>query len=286
MTDSALVVGATGTQGGAVADALLADDVTVHALTRSPESEAARQLADRGVTVVEGSLTDHGALVEAMADVDGAFVVTDFWEHGYDAEVEQGRTAFDAASEAGLDHLVFSSVGGAERDTDIPHFDSKWELEEYLRGTDLSATVVRPVFFMQNLEGFREDALDGTLAMALERHVPLQMVDAADIGEFVVTAFADPDAYAGEAVELAGDELTLTATALRVGDAAGVDVFAEHLPPAALEEAMGDLGYEYRVMFEWFNEHGYEAEIDRLQADHGLDLTRLDDYLERAGWDA
>jgi uncharacterized protein YbjT (DUF2867 family) len=137
---------------------------------------------------------------------------------------------------------------------------------------------------MQNLEGNRAEVADGTLALALAPKTPLQMVDVDDLGAFVAAAFADPGRYVGEAYELAGDELTLTAAALRMGDVTGVDVVAEHVPPAALEEAMGEVGEEYRVMFEWFNEYGYESPIDQLQADHGLRFSRLEDYLERAGW--
>ncbi|QLG61244.1 NmrA/HSCARG family protein [Halorarum salinum] len=285
MSESVLVIGATGTQGGAVADHLMDDGVTVHALTRDPDADAARSLEDDGAEIVEGSLDEIGALETAMEAVDGVFCVTNFWEHGYDTEVQHGRNAIDAAVESAVEHFVFSSVGGAERDTGISHFDSKWEIERHLEESDLNATVVRPVFYMQNLEGNREDVTRGTLALAMERHVPLQMLDVDDLGAFVARVFADPDRYVGEAFELASDELTLTATAIRMADVTGVDVTAQHVPPAALEEGMEQFGEEYRVMFEWFNEHGYESPIDELQAEHGLKFSRLEEYLERAGWD-
>ena len=160
----------------------------------------------------------------------------------------------------------------------------KWEIEQYLEESGLNATVVRPVFFMQNLEGSREDIMQGTLAMAMERHVPLQMLDIEDLGAFVAVVFANPDRYVGEDFELASDELTLTATAIRMADVTGVDVTAQHISPADLEEMMEQGGEEYRVMFEWFNEYGYESPIDKLQADHGLRFSRLTEYLQRAGW--
>jgi len=286
VTRDVLVIGATGTQGGAVADHLLSNDHTVHALTRSPDSDAAEELGERGAEIVEGDLSDVEALTEAMAPVDAAFVMTNFWEHGYDEEVAHGENAVDAAVAADLDHVVFSSVGGAERDTGIAHFDSKWEIEQYLADADVPQTVVRPVFFMQNLEANREDVFeDGTLALALAEGVPLQMVDVDDLGALAVRAFENPERYAGEAIEVASDELTLRAAATRVADVTGREVRAHHLDPAVLEEAMGEVGEEYRVMFEWFNESGYESPIDDLQADHDLDLTRLEEYLARAGWD-
>ncbi|WP_224450459.1 NmrA/HSCARG family protein [Haloprofundus salilacus] len=284
MSDSVLVIGATGTQGGAVANHLLENQVTVYALSRNPESDAARSLEENGAEVIEGNLTETDALEAAMEAVDGVFCVTNFWEHGYEIEVQHGKNAVDAAVNAEVDHFVFSSVGGAERDTGISHFDSKWEIEQYLEESGLNATVVRPVFFMQNLEANREDIMQGTLALAMERHVPLQMLDVDDLGAFVVKVFADPERYIGETFELASDELTLTATAIRMADVTGVDVTAQHVAPADLEEMMEQGGEEYRVMFEWFNEHGYESPIDKLQADHGLSFSRLTAYLERAGW--
>lgn len=283
MSKSVLVIGATGTQGGAVANHLLDNDVTVYALTRNPESDAARNL-EESAEVVEGNLNETHALEAAMDEVEGVFCVTNFWEHGYDTEVQHGKNAIDAAVESEVEHFVFSSVGGAERDTGISHFDSKWEIEQYLEESNLNATVVRPVFFMQNLEGNREEVMGGTLTLALERHVPLQMLDIDDLGTFVAQVFSDPERYIGKDFELASDELTLTATAIRMADVTDIDVTAQHITPADLEDMMGEGGEEYRVMFEWFNEHGYESPIDTLQAEHELTFSRLTEYLERANW--
>lgn len=277
-----LVVGATGTQGGAVAEALLREDeVEVHALTRNPSSEPAEALDRAGATVVEGDLADRDRLRELLAAVDAAFGVTDFWEHGYETEVEHGVNLAEAADEAGLEHLVFSSVGGADRDTGIAHFDSKFEVEERIRELDLPATILRPVFFMQNFEGMREAILDGTLAMALAPGTPLQMVDAENLGELAARALDEPERYVGEAIEVAGDELTLQATAARFADLTGVPVRGHHLSLEELREAMGE---EYETMFRWFNEAGYEADLTALRADHDVAFTRLEAYLEREGW--
>ena len=276
-----LVIGATGSQGGAVADHLLERDVEVHALTRDPSQDAARDLEERGATLVEGNLESTASLESTMDGVDAVYCVTNFWEHGYEAEVEQGINAAEAADAAGVEHYVYSSVGGAERDTGISHFDSKYEIEQRIDELDLHATIVRPVYFMQNLEGMRADILDGTLAMGLERHVPLQLIDVDDIGAFVAEAFADPERYGGESIELAGDEHTLEGMAIRFADVTDVDVVAEHVPVDDVRESLGD---EYAEMFEWFNEHGYESELSALRAEHDVDFTRLEEYLGTAGW--
>ena len=57
-----LVLGATGGQGGAVADALLANGARVRAMVRQPTEPKALRLAERGVEVLAGSLDDHSAL--------------------------------------------------------------------------------------------------------------------------------------------------------------------------------------------------------------------------------
>lgn len=276
-----LVTGATGTQGGAVADALLRRDAEIHALTRDPSQPAAERLERAGARTVEGDLADPASLEAALEPVDAVFAVTNFWEHGYEDEIEQGTNLVEAAADAGIEHLVFSSVGGAERDTGIPHFDSKFEIEQRIEDRGIPATVVRPVFFMQNFETMEDPILDGTLPMALEPGVSLQMLDIPDLGEFVAEAFADPDRYIGEAFELASDELTLQATASRFGDVMGTPARAHHLTIDELEAQMGE---EYAVMFTWFNEHGYEADLTGLRADHEVDFGRLETYLEREGW--
>lgn len=76
------VVGATGAQGGSVVDCLLtskSQEYAVRAVTRSPGSAAAKDLAARGVEVVQAELTDAAALREAFAGSYAVFAVTNFW---------------------------------------------------------------------------------------------------------------------------------------------------------------------------------------------------------------
>jgi len=279
--DSVLVVGATGTQGGAVANHLLESDTEVHALTRSPDGDAAQALADRGATIVEVPLDDPDSYRDAVEAVDGVYLVTNFWEHGYDDEVEHGENMVDVVADVGVEHLVFSSVGGAERDTGIDHFDSKYEIESHIDERGVPATIVRPVYFMQNFEAMRDDIEDGTLTMALDRHVPLQMVDVAALGGIVAQIFDERDEHVGEAYELASDELTAEAMALRFEDATGQHVAANHISIEQMREAMGE---EYAVMFEWFNDHGYEADLTELRARFDAEFNGLETYLDENGW--
>ncbi|MFB9804755.1 NmrA family NAD(P)-binding protein [Haladaptatus pallidirubidus] len=216
-----------------------------------------------------------------MDDVDAVFGVTNFYEAGYEGEVREGTNLAEVAADVGVDQYVFSSVGGAERGTGIPHFDSKYEIEERIRELDLPATVVRPVFFMQNFDAQRESIENGTLSLALKEGVSLQMVDVDSIGAFVARAFENPDRYRGEAFELASDEHTLEIAAAVFSAVLDRDVEANHL---SIEDVREQMGEESATMFEWFNDHGYEADIDDLRGSHDVDFTQLDAYLRRENW--
>ncbi|EMA51309.1 NmrA/HSCARG family protein [Halococcus salifodinae] len=191
---SVFVVGATGKQGGAVADHLLSGEhgkFDVYALTRSPDGEAAQSLADRGATIISGDLQDRDSYWATVDRVDAVYCMTHF-AGGYDSEVEQGTTIAEVAADVGVEQFVFSSVGGAERETGVPHFESKWEIEQRIRDLDLPATIIRPVFFMQNFEMQREMIHDGTVAFPLAEVTPVQMLDVDDIGAFAASALANP----------------------------------------------------------------------------------------------
>ncbi|RQH03060.1 NmrA/HSCARG family protein [Natrarchaeobius oligotrophus] len=285
MTTSVLVTGATGNQGGSVVDHLLAAETEfdVYGLTRDASSEAAESLADRGVTMVEGDLNDRDSLSPHVADVDAVFAVTNFWTHGYDAQVEQGKTIAAVASEEGVEQFVFSGVGSHERDTGVPHFDSAWEIDRYAQELDLPLTVLQPVFFFQNFEAFAEDVVEeGTLALPLEEGVPLQMIDTDDLGRAAAVAFERPEEFVGERIELAGDEKTLAETADVLSDVTGVDVDPVHVP---IEDAYDSFGEEFTVMCEWFNDVGYSADVDALEAQFGFECTDLEAYLRGHGWE-
>lgn len=164
---SIAVVGATGQQGGAVARELLAEGIRVKALVCSTESDAARALRDRGADLVVANLDDVDALRAAFSRVDGLFAMTTNWgENGPDGEVRHGRAIADAAAAANVPSVVYSSVGGAETHTGIPHFESKRRVEEYMLER-LNVRFVRPTFFMDNLAAANVPTDDDTVVFRL-----------------------------------------------------------------------------------------------------------------------
>ncbi len=278
---SILVSGATGQQGGAVAKNLLDRGFAVRALTRSPEQPEANELAGLGAEVVSGDLDDRSSIEGVLEGVQGIFSVQNFWEAGYEGEVRQGVQLADAAKAAGIEHYVYSSVGSAHRQTGIAHFDSKWEVEEHVRGSGVPYTVLRPVFFMQNWEMMREPILGGTLPQPLDPDKPFQMIAVEDIGVFAAMAFENPDGWVGREVDIAGDELTMPEIADTFSRVIGGEVGYYQVPWHQFEEQMGE---EYTVMYRWFNDYGYEADIAALKEEHP-GLISFEQYLRGHSWE-
>ncbi|KII85952.1 hypothetical protein PLICRDRAFT_115222 [Plicaturopsis crispa FD-325 SS-3] len=267
MTRKVLVVGATGKQGGAVIDELLASKkVAPRALTRSPESASATALAGKGVDVVKGSFGDPNSLLKALSGVSSAFLVTEAVAEGAAGEVKQGKVFVDVAKEAKLPHLVYTSVEGAERKTGVPHFESKFEIEEYIRASGISHTILRPVAFYENFpprSGLQSFFGFGLFNAALWGK-KLQLVSVKDIGWFAARALEDPDKYKGRIIKLAGDELSVPELQDKYAAVQGFRPWRAHLPPIALRM----LPYDMRMMFGWFYTGGYQADIPALRKEH------------------
>jgi uncharacterized protein YbjT (DUF2867 family) len=165
---SVVVTGGTGKQGGAVVKSLLQRGYEVRAVTRNNGSEKARELANAGVTLVRASLEDTAALTKALEGASTLFAMTTPFEGGTQAETRQGISAADAAKAAGV-HLVFTSVGSADRQTGVPHFDSKYEVEEHIAKIGVRATVLAPVYFMENLHFGKEQLAKATARASRRR---------------------------------------------------------------------------------------------------------------------
>lgn len=268
-----LVTGATGKQGGAVLRHLEGTDFELRALTRNPESEAARALASRGIRVVRGDVDDVVSLKAALEGVWGVFSVQNTWEAGVEREEQQGKRLARLAREAGVQHFVYSSVGSAERETGIPHFDNKGRIEHEVRALGFpSYVILRPVFFMENLTS--PMFLDGdTLGMALRPSTKLQMVAVDDIGRVGARAFTDAAKLNGRAIQIAGDAVTLVQAAAMLAKSLGREIRFVEYPIAAVRQQSEDLA----LMLEWFERVGYDADVAALDRELGP-MTRLEEW--------
>lgn len=282
--DPILVLGATGQQGGAVARELLARGHRVRALTRAPDSLAARRLAERGATVFQGDLDDPASVRSSVSGARAVFSVhTHVGPGGVAGERRRGIALAEAAMDAGVDHVVYTSVDGAERDSGVPHFQSKWAIEQRLRELGCPTTVLRPTGFMENFAAHaRPESVAGTLVVRLPLRpgVRLQMIAVADIGVFAADAFERRDDYIGQAVALAGDELTGPEIAAVFQAATSTPARYEELPLTALRAVSEDLA----LMWEWIASSGHDrAEIAALRVRHP-DLRTLADWVDETDW--
>jgi len=276
-----LVTGATGQQGGAVARNLLDKGWAVRAMTRNPDSERALELKSRGAEVVKADLNDPDTLTAPLDGIYGVFSVQNFWEAGNKGEVTQGKALADAAKAANVKHFVYSSVASADRNTDIVHFDSKFEIEEYIRSIELPYTIFRPVFFMDNLFMMKEQIDNNNFKNALLEDVPLQMIAVNDIGRFVAQAFETPDKYIGESIDIAGDSITFPEAAELFSKKIGQDVSYTTI---SLEDFQNEMGEEYAKMIDWFNKVGYDVNIDELESSNNIKLVKLDEWVAASAW--
>ena len=285
MNDKVIAVtGATGQQGGAVARKLLAEGWKVRALTRHADKPAAQELASLGAEIVPGDMEQRAELDAAFQGAYGVFSVQNFWlpNVGYEGEIRQGKNVADAAKAAGVQHLVYSSVGSAHRGMGQKHFDSKWEIEQYIQSLDIPFTILRPVAFMDNYNWSRAYILNGTLTgRGLRPEKGVQMIAVEDIGVFTALAFARPQEFLGKTLELAGDELTEPQTA---------EVFSRVIgsPVQLVAPTAGGGRYaseeEMLAAFNFFNGQGYDADIPALRKRHPGLLT-FEQYLRKNGWE-
>jgi uncharacterized protein YbjT (DUF2867 family) len=261
---SVLVTGATGKQGGAVARRLLARGHRVRALTRKTDSPGAKALTKAGAEVVAGNLEERASLDAALPGMDAIFSMSTGYEAGLQAETRQGITTADAAKAAGV-HLVYTSVGDANRDTGIPHFDSKHEVEKHIRKIGVPATLIAPAYFMDNAVAFgREQLKQGVFATPLGPERKLAQIAVSDIAAVAVVVMEQRDRFLGKRFDIAGDEVSGNQVAAILSRVTGRKFSYFQVPMEMVRQRMGD---DAARMFEYFEREGYHVDFAALKRD-------------------
>ena len=224
------VVGATGAQGGALARAILSDtggDFTTRALTRSPTADKAKKLANLGAEVVAADVDDAESLRRAFEGAYGAFCVTFFWEHlSPEREVAQATAMAHAAKDAGLQHVVWSTLEDTRQwvrlEDDrmptlkgkykVPHFDAKGEADHVFTELGLPTTFLLTSFYWENFIYFGmgpKKGPDGTLAITLPMgNKKLPGIATEDIGKCAYGIVRRGQEWIGKTIGIAGEHLT------------------------------------------------------------------------------
>ena len=275
------VTGATGNQGAAVVRGMLAEGWHVRALTRDPASPASQALAAQGAEAVPGDMDLPDQLATAFQGANAVFSVQNaaLPNVGFAGALRQGYAVLGAAQAAGVQHFIFSSVGGAHRSAGRKNSEVKYQIEQRVQASGQPYTILRPAFFMENFNRFRANILSGTFqSLGLRPDKTLQMQSVRDIAVFAGLALARPQEYLGRTVELAADELT---------EAQITDIFTRVIgrtiqwkPPRAGGPPPDD---EQVALLRFLNGEGYKADIAALRRAYPGLLT-LEQYLRQSGW--
>jgi uncharacterized protein YbjT (DUF2867 family) len=270
-----LVTGATGKQGGATVRALTGKGFTLRAMTRNPDSDAAKAVAsETGAELVHGDLNDAASLKDALKGAWGLFAVQNTWEAGVAGEEEQGKRIATLARETGVQHYVYTSVGSAHRKTGIPHFDNKYRVEDTIRGLGFpSHVILRPVFFMENLPSPWFVNGDNLYA-AMPPELKLQMIAVSDIGRHAARAFTEAEKLTRREIEPAGDAATMPEAAAALSKGLGRTITFVQIPISEVRKNSED----FALMLEWFERVGYDVDIPALEKESGIKGTRLVDW--------
>jgi len=270
-----LVGGATGQQGGAVVDELLARGYAVRGMSRKPEGRKAQRAATKGIEIVRADYGDPDSLRAAMQGVDGVFFYTAFSPN----ELQQGANVIEAARAASVAHLIYS-LGAAADPVNGMVGAMAGQVENDIRDSGVPYTVVRPVAFMENYRRQQKRIAKTGIVDSRAPDRIATMIAVRDIGFFVGEAFDHPDQWLGQAVNISGDEMTMEELAATFGRVMGRDVPYNRLP---LEDFLAKLPKPLRPLFRWYDEVGYVADTagwrERYQ-----DLMTIEAYLRETGW--
>ncbi|CAG7562364.1 unnamed protein product [Fusarium equiseti] len=287
MSRALLITGATGKQGSAVINALIAKDASdfiLLAATRNKDSPSAKRLTAKSsnIKLVEGDLDSIPALFQAAKEAAGSVPIWGVYSVQLsmgkgvtlEGEVRQGKGLIDESIKAGVKHFVYSSVdrGGDEKSwtdaTVVPHFKTKFEIERHLRDStangksSMNWTILRPTAFMENLEPIFATKIFLTMIRDTLKDKPLQWVATEDIGFFAAEAFTSPAAWNKKAISITGDELTF----------AQLNEAFEHATGGPAGTTFGILGKalkvgvkELGIMVNWFRDEGYGADLTNVR---------------------
>ena len=235
-----VICGATGKQGGAVLNSVLASQHwRLVALTRNPDGKQTQALKSRGVTVSRADFQNKESLVQAFAGAYGVYgVTTPLTPKGKidtQMEWEQGRNIADACARNNIQHLVFSTVLYInEAQKAVPYVNSKQEIERYVMENNIPYTFIRPASFMDEIGGEFLPVKNGVLTGQADGDAKIPYVACRDIGELVALAFADPQKFLGKKINLVGDFISGDELAEVLSRVSGGKRFKHKAPPMLL----------------------------------------------------
>lgn len=298
------IVGATGSQGGGLARAILNDpasEFAVRAITRDINSGKAKELAALGADVVAADVDDVESLKRAFEGAYGAYCVTFYWAHmSPEKEIQHARNMADAARHAGLKHVIWSTLEDTRRfmppndesmptlmeKYKVPHFDAKGEADAAFAG--IPTTFLMASYYWDNMVFFGAGPRrneDGTLSFILPMDdKPLPGIAAEDIGRAAYGVFKKGEEMIGKTIGIAGEHLNGAEMAAAMTKAMGTTVHHYAMSPADFRglgfpgaEDLGNMFQFYRD----YNDHLVTSRDVNISRELTPQLQNFETWLEK-----
>lgn len=289
-----LVVGATGLQGGAVANEALKQGFKVRILVRDETSSKSQALIQKGAEAVVGNFDDPTSLENAMKNVDAVFSVPisgiDTIET--DRERKQAFAVIQSAVKSGVKQFVHTSVAATSRHTEFPkwgtghwfekYWTDKWDIEEAVRSAGFSSwTILKPAMIMENftekVELMYPDLKQGEIRTVTFADTQIDYISIKDLATFVCAAFENPEQFHQHNIELASESLSYNEITKIISEVTGKEIKVSTLSmEKSKEEGTHPLAIAGQ---EWDNIVGYNVDIDLLKT-YNIKLTSFKEFAE------
>lgn len=290
-----LVVGATGLQGGAVAHEVLHQGFKVRILVRDEKSPKAQALIQKETEAAVGNFDDIESLNNAMRDVDAVFSVPisgiDTVET--DRERKQANAVIQSVLNNGVKQFVHTSVAATSRYTEFPKWGSgywfekywtdKWDIEEAIRNAGFpSWAILKPAQIMNNFttnaDFMYPDLKNGEIKSVTYAETRIDHVVVEDIAAFATAAFANPEEFNEQNIELAGDSVSFNEVADIFKEVFGKDI---KVTTMSIEESITQSNPQLMARSQqWDNVAGYKVDVDLLKQ-YNIKLTSFKEFVER-----
>ena len=248
------ITGITGNQGSAVAKYQLKRNNSIYGLTRNANSERAKQWESQGIKIIEGNINDPDSFQSYLDKSDIIYLVQAL--QGKDKEILQGKQFIDSIKPENDTHLIYASVLGADLNTAVPHFESKFELEKYIISKNLNYTILRPGSFYENylFPQVAKNVMKGKFISPLNKMCKQQMIGIDDIGKIVSVVIANKEKYHKKTISIATDELQIGEIPQIFSEAINKTVTYKKLPGFITRLAMGK---DLSKMFKYINQNDF-----------------------------
>lgn len=228
---------------GAVMQALTARGAAFRAYGRSRRPGTAM---DGAAEVIEGGMLDIDALAEGMEEASTVIHVAPALQ---DKEVAMGQFAIDAARRAGVGHFIYISVIHPQIDYLMNH-RAKLAVEDYLIGSGLPFTILRPMHYFQNID-VAAAIETGRMQLTYSVERPLGFVDMADVGE-VAARVATEAGHHYATYDLCGPEhLTGMEMSIVLARLAGREILPVRIPLDRLVDMLAPMLASDAVSVDW-----------------------------------